>query len=111
MECWSQDPDSRPSFEQIATRLRSMNVKSPMINPTVQEVSRVEPPSGVVYLVCTDIDGANELWDTIPMTMLEAISMVFFFCVFPSHSLPSYAQPISSYHNGNQRRIRSRIQR
>lgn len=36
---------------------------------------QIEAPTGTAYFVFTDIDGAGELWEDIPMTMLKSISM------------------------------------
>ncbi len=50
-----------------------------MLHYGSQEASRVEAPTGVVYLAFTDVEYANNLWDSAPMAMLEAISMYYIF--------------------------------
>lgn len=58
-------------------RLRAMNLRTPLLNYGSQEASRIEAPTGTVYLVQTDVVDANELWDSVPMAMLESMSMIF----------------------------------
>lgn len=72
--CWHQDPEKRPSFQDIMTTLRSMSMK----NPTYSGVGsgmRVEAPTGLVYLVSTEVIGAYPLWEDKPKDMCEAMKL------------------------------------
>lgn len=72
-ECWAATPSSRPNFEQITSRLRAMNLKAPLLH--YEQDSRIEAPTGSVCMVQTDVEFANKMWDSIPMTMLEAMKL------------------------------------
>lgn len=70
-ECWAQEPDKRPFFEDIVARLRQLSSSHPMVNFWTKD-AHTEAPTGKVVLVQTEISYGNILWDTIPTEMLEA---------------------------------------
>lgn len=73
-DCWAQDPDKRPSFDEIMQRLRQMSSKHPVVNFGSQS-TRVDAPVGRAAFVYTSIGGAETLWDEIPKEMHTAVSL------------------------------------
>lgn len=67
--------------------LRVLHTQTPLLSYGPQENTRVEAPTGQVYLVLTDAKGTEEIWDKAPMTMLHAMSMSQFLVLkFNAHS-------------------------
>lgn len=97
--CWDADPDARPTFEEIMETLKNLmngsNISGPIANNSESEEKErerernnnnlyfaAEAPTGVVYFVQTGIEKSGELWDTIPMQMLDASCMNFILLYF-----------------------------
>eukprot|EP00026_Physarum_polycephalum_P000670 Phypoly_transcript_00671.p1 GENE.Phypoly_transcript_00671~~Phypoly_transcript_00671.p1 ORF type:complete len:807 (+),score=131.97 Phypoly_transcript_00671:1680-4100(+) len=73
IECWNENPAVRPKFDDIMNRLRDLNSQSPMSAYGLHESIHGDAPTGVVYLVATEVLGANEMWDKVPMDMCQAM--------------------------------------
>lgn len=74
--CWHQDPGKRPSFQEIVNSLRAASVQHPLHNIDSQTSNpRGEAPSGLVYVVNTDIPAIFNLWESAPRATLEALKL------------------------------------
>jgi hypothetical protein len=74
--CWDQDPEKRPSFQEITKRLRQMTMKHPVVNLGTHDM-KAEAPSGLVYFVQTEI-GARISYD-FSLPLLYSIDISFQF--------------------------------
>lgn len=64
--CWQQDPEARPTFQTVMTKLRALSMQFPMHSFASGHASRIEAPTGHVYMVHTTIMSLYALFDKIP---------------------------------------------
>eukprot|EP01102_Stenamoeba_stenopodia_P012134 TRINITY_DN3792_c0_g1_i2.p1 TRINITY_DN3792_c0_g1~~TRINITY_DN3792_c0_g1_i2.p1 ORF type:complete len:732 (-),score=135.02 TRINITY_DN3792_c0_g1_i2:82-2277(-) len=86
-DCWDTDPDKRPTFKQIRTRLTDLEFAtlngsllasgsfsfSPKSSGFPSLNQSLPPDGGIVTIVFTNLSGYDALWQSAPQEMQEAI--------------------------------------
>lgn len=74
-QCWAQLPNERPNMKDILTNLRTLSSQNPLSEETAQQALRIGVPISTLYVVHTEMQAVNTLWETAPRAFQVALLM------------------------------------